>query len=528
MNPYQNIPNMNTTQSAVKGILRVGRFSEQQQQPSSRIPGGFKESMIHVPMRGAAEPKSSSTSAQATGGKGAQARPAQQPPCKWKNSFKPIDQENPEDESQEQSSEERDELYEHFDPPELEDNDSLWDTDCDAPPEQDDNLEWQRLSPDRSCRGNPPWQLGQPLDIHDFSPESRPSESCVDSPGPCQLSERLAYSPNMKSMEPLGYGSTRRAFTPERRVDSSFGQQYSVSFEEERTNGEEEMTRPEYRRTMVPRVRLSSPMLQRDYEMEERVQAGCIGVATQQNQQTQVDPLNNMIPRVRLSSPPLQRDYEIKEKTIHAGCTGAATHQTQQMQMIPRVRLSSPPLQQDFEIEEPVKEEPEPSALAKRIKRKMRKSVRMDQITINCDLCDIEVSNGQELKKHLESKIHWDTMEHIQKHNTYDDMSIAFLQDVMLYKSMKCSRAIDYRALQALQENDHMTKVSLLHCAACQVLVSTSAAAVQNHITSPEHLSNTKEFDAQRRRASLDKADTIMKELRPQFENFIKGFSHFE
>lgn len=43
-----------------------------------------------------------------------------------------------------------------------------------------------------------------------------------------------------------------------------------------------------------------------------------------------------------------------------------------------------------------------------------------------------------------------------------------------------------------LQENDHMTKVSLFHCAACQVLVSTAAVAVQNHITSPEHLSNNK------------------------------------
>lgn len=50
------------------------------------------------------------------------------------------------------------------------------------------------------------------------------------------------------------------------------------------------------------------------------------------------------------------------------------------------------------------------------------------RITINCDLCDVEVSNGQELEKHLQSKIHWDTMEHIQEQNNYDDMTIAFLQ----------------------------------------------------------------------------------------------------
>lgn len=33
-----------------------------------------------------------------------------------------------------------------------------------------------------------------------------------------------------------------------------------------------------------------------------------------------------------------------------------------------------------------------------------------------------------------------------------------------------------------------------------------------------------KEFEAQQRRASLAKADTIMKELQPQFENFAKVF----
>lgn len=46
--------------------------------------------------------------------------------------------------------------------------------------------------------------------------------------------------------------------------------------------------------------------------------------------------------------------------------------------------------------------------------------------------------------------------------------------------------------LAALQENDHMTKVEMFHCAACNVLVSTSAASVQTHITSQEHLFNTK------------------------------------
>ncbi|KAJ0059231.1 hypothetical protein NL108_009601 [Boleophthalmus pectinirostris] len=151
-----------------------------------------------------------------------------------------------------------------------------------------------------------------------------------------------------------------------------------------------------------------------------------------------------------------------------------------------------------------------------------------DKNLISCDLCEVEVSNGQELEEHLDSKTHWDTLEFIQKHNNYDDMAIAFLQDVMLYKSRKCSRAMEETALQALQEYDHMTKVEMFHCAACNAFVPTSASAVQSHITTQGHIDNTKEFKDRQRRLCLDKANTMMKELTPQFQSFIKGVSPFE
>lgn len=45
-----------------------------------------------------------------------------------------------------------------------------------------------------------------------------------------------------------------------------------------------------------------------------------------------------------------------------------------------------------------------------------------------CELCDVELANKQELEDHLESKTHWDTMEHIQRESNYDDLTVAFLQ----------------------------------------------------------------------------------------------------
>lgn len=156
------------------------------------------------------------------------------------------------------------------------------------------------------------------------------------------------------------------------------------------------------------------------------------------------------------------------------------------------------------------------------------KNVVMDKNFIACDLCDIVVANGQEMDEHLESKSHWDTLEHIQQNNNYDDMAIAFLQDVMLHKSHKYSRAVEDSALPTLQENDHMTKVDMFHCAACKVFVYSSVAEVQSHVTSREHLSNTKEFEMQQRQACLDRAKSTMQKLQPQLEIFLKGGSPFQ
>ncbi|KAG7526081.1 DBIRD complex subunit ZNF326 isoform X1 [Solea senegalensis] len=193
------------------------------------------------------------------------------------------------------------------------------------------------------------------------------------------------------------------------------------------------------------------------------------------------------------------------------------------------VRLSPPKVQHDSKHHLGLKEKgQDPVTPATEVTRNRIKTVMMDESPVTCDLCDVELANGQELEDHLDSKNHWVTLEYIQQNNNYDDLAIAFLQDVMIYKSRHCSRAIEDSALLALQENDHMTKVEMFHCAACNIFVSTSALSVQTHITSQEHLANTREFGVQQRRTCLEKAGTIMKELKPQFELFVKGDKPFE
>ncbi|XP_068995632.1 A-kinase anchor protein 8-like isoform X2 [Embiotoca jacksoni] len=330
---------------------------------------------------------------------------------RWKSSFKPVDGEDDDYQDQSTSSPQRDGLYDPYDPVSS-------DSDLESrqaenhnhfPPSQDNNLERQRLSPGGGFCDNRRWD----------------SSYCE----PARLSGPL----------------DQRGRSPDDRIHGSSTQQFPASYGGQRTNGEERITPPEYRREMSTTVRLSPPRLQRDYQ--------------------------HQLPYVDTG---LDRD-------------------------------------------------PSPT----KVMRNKTITVITDN-PITCDLCEVELTSGQELEEHLDSKTHWDTLEHIQQNNNYDDLTIAFLQEAMLYKSRQCSRAIEDTALRALQENDHMTKVEMFHCAACKVFVSTSAPEVHAHITSKEHLSNTKEFEVQQRHACLSKAEAMMKELKPQFEHFLKGGSSFQ
>ncbi|KAM4727737.1 uncharacterized protein FYW61_010944 [Anableps anableps] len=197
-------------------------------------------------------------------------------------------------------------------------------------------------------------------------------------------------------------------------------------------------------------------------------------------------------------------------------------------EMAATLRVSPPRLKRDHQqlgyVERGLDQEPPPPKMT----RTKGESAKLDKCPITCDLCDVELSNAQELEEHLDSKSHWDTLEHIQRRSNYDDMAIAFLQEVMVYKSQHCSRAVEDDALPGLQENHHLTKVEMLHCAACKVHVSTSAAEVQTHVSSLEHLSNVKEFEVQQRHSCLSKAEAMLKKLQPQFELFLKGACPFE
>ncbi|KAM6919859.1 uncharacterized protein PEZ65_011900 isoform 10-T10 [Lycodopsis pacificus] len=453
------------------------------QQPLGRIPQDFKEAMLHIPVK-LANYTHKSLSAMAAKTQPAQKHAVTRSEDKWRSSFKPLGQQ---DDSLDKNTDspQRVEMYDPYDPLSSDSEPEMLQNDNKSPHDEDCDLGRQCSSPSSGFPKKRRWgscyseSVSHPLDRRDFSPETGPTQSEGLSPGQ-RLPEQQAYSLNTESLDQTGYDSIsspldHRVCSPDRLNHASSAQQFPACYGGERIDGEERIIIPEYEREMNTAVRLSPPRLQQDYLGEERI------IIPEYKRE--------MNTAVRLSPPRLQQDYQ-QLKYLGTGQNHVS----------------------------PFTEDP----------RNGNVNIILDKRLVACDLCEVDLANGGELEDHLESKSHWDTLEHIQQQNNYDDLAIAFLQEVMQYKSHQCSRAIEDGSLEALEEIDHMTKIEMFHCAACSAFVSTSASSVHTHIASPEHLTNIKEFQVQQRRACLDKAETMMKELKPQFEHFLKGGSPFE
>ncbi|XP_062336818.1 DBIRD complex subunit ZNF326 [Osmerus eperlanus] len=161
-------------------------------------------------------------------------------------------------------------------------------------------------------------------------------------------------------------------------------------------------------------------------------------------------------------------------------------------------------------------------------KRSRGPSEVIESSPFSCDLCEVELSEAKSLEEHLECRSHWETLEHIQLQNKYDDMAIAFLQESMLHKVRKGDQVMDAGTLDSLFKKDHIRKVEMLHCGPCKVYISMSVSSLQNHINSQEHLRNKTVFKVKQKDDCLTKAKTMMKQLTHQYAKFLEGQDPFE
>ncbi|KAG7265792.1 hypothetical protein CRUP_033332 [Coryphaenoides rupestris] len=146
----------------------------------------------------------------------------------------------------------------------------------------------------------------------------------------------------------------------------------------------------------------------------------------------------------------------------------------------------------------------------------------------SCELCEVKYARLEALQEHLESRSHWDMMEHIQVLNNYDDLTIAFLQEVMMFKVRRSCHAMVEQDIDALKETDYLSRVDMLHCSVCNVYISTSATSVKSHVDSVKHHDNKQSFCYRQKRQCLEKAAVMMDLLKPQFQQYREGGNPFE
>ncbi|XP_029930196.1 DBIRD complex subunit ZNF326 [Myripristis murdjan] len=448
-----------------------------QQKQTGRAPQEYREGMVYTPMRAAIiSSQSSSTGNKAPIKQPASHETAAQPATsKWKSTFKPAGEPSPEEKranSQDKSasSSEKSELYDPYDPVSSE-------SEPEMPPSQEDKHSRSEQGNDRGHRGYK---------------RSSPSRGCRDNHWDLSYSEPGNRLCDGRDFSPESRANDCRSLSPNNRLPER--RSYSPKTEALDRPGYGSVNRPLDHRGFSPdRLSLGSTRLMPASGRSTLFPASYGGQRTSgEDRMTVPEYRGERATTVRLSPPRVQVDYQ------HLlGYAGKGVNQISPSTEVTRNKSTS-------------------------LMREIEKS------PFTCDLCDVEVAKMQELEDHLESKSHWDILEHVQQQNNCDDLTIAFLQEVMLFKVRQCSQAIEESAIEALRENDHMTKVEMFHCAACKVYVSTSVSSVQKHLSSQEHLCNKKEFELWQRRASLAKAETMMKELKPQFEHFLEGRDPFE
>ncbi|XP_029477158.1 DBIRD complex subunit ZNF326 [Oncorhynchus nerka] len=167
------------------------------------------------------------------------------------------------------------------------------------------------------------------------------------------------------------------------------------------------------------------------------------------------------------------------------------------------------------------------SEVTKKRSRSPNEDISSDFFT--CDMCNLDLHKASTLEVHLKCNSHWETLEHIQNQNNYDDTAIAFLHEAMLTKVRQGDRLqMNRQSLRALQDKDYMTKLDIFHCAPCQVYVSVHPSSLQDHLSSKDHLRNKMEFRTKQLRESVNFAKATMKRMNTEYASFCEGKDPFE
>ncbi|XP_033007522.1 DBIRD complex subunit ZNF326 isoform X6 [Lacerta agilis] len=180
---------------------------------------------------------------------------------------------------------------------------------------------------------------------------------------------------------------------------------------------------------------------------------------------------------------------------------------------------------------------------ARREKQRRRREKNSEKMAFTCSFCKFRTFEEKDIEAHLESPVHQETLDHIQKQTKFDKVVMEFLHECMVNKfkktamrkqqttsQMEAAQMTEKDVMEGVTADDHMMKVETVLCSACSVYVPALHSSVQQHLKSPEHAKGKTTYKEQIKRESVLTATSILNNpiVKARYERYVKGENPFE
>ncbi|XP_034293078.1 DBIRD complex subunit ZNF326 isoform X2 [Pantherophis guttatus] len=180
---------------------------------------------------------------------------------------------------------------------------------------------------------------------------------------------------------------------------------------------------------------------------------------------------------------------------------------------------------------------------ARREKQRRRREKNSEKMAFTCSFCKFRTFEEKDIEAHLESAVHQETLDHIQKQTKFDKVVMEFLHECMVNKfkktamrkqqttsQMEAAQITEKDVMEGVTADDHMMKVETVLCSACSVYVPALHSSVQQHLKSPEHAKGKQTYKEQIKRESVLTATSILNNpiVKARYERYVKGENPFE
>ncbi|KAG8132624.1 hypothetical protein E2320_010468, partial [Naja naja] len=147
------------------------------------------------------------------------------------------------------------------------------------------------------------------------------------------------------------------------------------------------------------------------------------------------------------------------------------------------------------------------------------------RMAFTCSFCKFRTFEEKDIEAHLESAVHQETLDHIQKQTKFDKVVMEFLHECMVNKFKKT--AMRKQQTTSQMEAAQITEKDVMEG---NVYVPALHSSVQQHLKSPEHAKGKQTYKEQIKRESVLTATSILNNpiVKARYERYVKGENPFE